>query len=319
MYLPVLESQKAIWNDGKGLKPYAIHSRWLFDGSCKSPSEELGFWVIWGRGTPFADSGEALKAISMRDFGSAANAVRRAWAMFSEAMCHHPSLDYYVGSYFIGPAQPLCLAPDPDNLEDVLYGVFYWQWEVTAGDDQTALTRQKPLFYDRPGFKAVARRGPDAGHDVALKELRTLADLWERGARPTARAAEGVPESSRQRLEMEVTLATHLAYTWRSAANVEEFLRLRDVILEHSGQSWVRQGHARENLRDHTRMVQLARHELDLAQLDLELVRDVDYLDLSLRLDMGVASTASILEAKIRQVTDLIDSQLPEMRDRLIS
>ncbi|MBT5873463.1 MAG: hypothetical protein HOH43_08600 [Candidatus Latescibacteria bacterium] len=318
-YLPVLENQKAIWENARRLKPYAIHSRWLFDGGCKSPSEELGYWLIWGRGTEFGDPVRTLDAIARRDFGDVGPVVRKAWGRFSDAMRHHPNLDYYVGSYFIGAGQPLCLEPNPEDLDDVFYGVFYWQWEITASDDETALTKRKPLFYDRPGFKAVARRGPNTGHDVALEELQEMARLWEQGVRMLERASSTISEQHRGRFRMEFVLAQHLAFTWRSAANVEEFLRLRDIIREHSGQSWVRQGHCRENLRDLNRLTELAESELQIARKDLELVRDVDYLDTSLRLDMGVASTQAMLTAKIAQVTDLLQVRLPEWRNKLES
>ena len=43
--------------------------------------------------------------------------VRRAWKLFSQALRHHPQLDYYVGSYFIGPGQPLVLDPAKTAIE----------------------------------------------------------------------------------------------------------------------------------------------------------------------------------------------------------
>jgi hypothetical protein len=124
----------------------AIHSRWLFDGACKSPSEELGYWSIWGRGTPFADLDHTLTAIAARDFGAAAaRPVRRAWALMSAGMRHHPQLDYYRGPFFVGPGQPLVLDPDaaarpgvaPEGLDAAFYGVFYWLWENSVTRDAT--------------------------------------------------------------------------------------------------------------------------------------------------------------------------------------
>ena len=93
---------------------------------------------------------------------------------------------------------------------------------------------------------------------------------------------------------------------------------MRDTIREFSGQSWVRSGHRRENLRDLDRMGEIAEAEAEIARLDLELVAGVDYLDLSLRLDMGTASTEAILKAKIRQVKRLIDKDLPRWRESLL-
>ncbi|MFH1569816.1 MAG: hypothetical protein ABIL09_17610, partial [Gemmatimonadota bacterium] len=253
-YLPTLENQRRIWHNARGLRPVAVHSRWLFDGSCKGPSEELGYWALWGRGTEFADLGRALQAVAERDFGvRAAPHVRRAWAAFSEGMRHHPQLDYYRGSYFVGPAQPLVLdparadhpaAPGEPGLDPAFFGVFYWLWETSATRDDTSLVMARPLFYGRPGFRALARRGPKRGQDVALDELQALADLWERGAAALAAAATRVPRPCRARFRQELVLGQHLAYTWRSAAQVEEFLRRRDTVREFSGQSWVRSGHA---------------------------------------------------------------------------
>lgn len=321
-YLPTLENQRRIWENARRLRPQAIHSRWLFDGACKSPSEELGFWAIWGQGTEFADLNRVLTALAARDFGpKAATWVRRAWAWFSEAMRHHPQLDYYVGSYFIGPAQPLILEPDKASiqagLDPAFFGQFYWHWEDSAMGDDAAFVLKKPLFYARPGFRAIARRGPKKGQDVALEELQEMARLWERGVQALEQARRCVPPSCRQRFQQEFVLGQHLAYTWRSAANVEEFLRRRDLVREFSGQSWVRAGHCRENLRDLDCLEQLARAELEIARRDLALVRGVDFLDLGLRLDMGTASTVEILKAKIRQVEKLLAEELPHWRQAL--
>ena len=321
-YLPAVENQRRIWENARQLKTQAIHSRWLFDGACKSPSEEIGFWTLWGQGTEFADSNRVVAALAARDFGPrAAPFVRRAWKLFSEAMRHHPQLDYYIGSYFIGPGQPLVLDPDratiQAGLDPAFFGRFYWQWETSATDDDTAFALQKPLFFARPGFRAMARRGPRRGQDVALEELREMARLWERGVRQLEKARPLVPAAGRKRFRQEFVLGQHLAYTWRSAAQVEEFLRLRDTVREFSRQLWVRAGHCRENMRDLDRMEQLARAELGLARKDLALVKDVDFLDLGLRLDMGVASTADILRAKIRQVEQLLADDLPTWRASL--
>ena len=321
-YLPTLENQLGKWENARRLKPQAIHSRWLFDGSCKAPSEELGFWAIWGAGTEYADLNRVLADLARRDFGArSAPYVRRAWAHFSTGMRHHPQLAYYVGSYFIGAGQPLILdaaKAGPDGGLDLsFFGQFYWQWEVDATDDDTAFALKKPLFYSRPGFRAIARRGPKRGQDVSLDELETMASLWERGVRELEKAAKCLPQNCRQRFRREFVLGQHLAFTWRSAAHVEEFLRLRDTVIEFSGQSWVRSGHVRENMRDVDRMEQIARAELELARRDLALIKGVDFLDLDLRLDMGTASTETILRAKIAQVEKLLEEDLPAWRRSL--
>ena len=317
-YLPVLDNQVSLWRNAKKLNPFAVHSRWLFDGSCRSPSEEIGFWTLWGGETEYCSSDAVLKALCLRDFGPYLGPkVLKAWTLFSAAIRHHPSLDYYVGSYFIGPAQPLVLTPDPSDLDSAFYGVFYWQWEVLATDDDTAMTARKPLFYSRPGFRAIARRGPAKGQDVALQELQTMASIWERGVLVLRKADPSTPGPYQKRFVWEFTLAQHLAYTWRSAANVEEFLRLRDLVNEFVGSRWVRAGHRKENLRDVKRMTAIAVEEREIARRDLELVGASEALDLRYRLDMGVASTTDLLEAKIRQLDALLTDGLPALRQRL--
>jgi len=328
-YLPTLRNQQAIWQNARAMRPRAIHSRWLFDGSCKGPAEELGYWALWGRGAEYGDLDRVLTAIAERDFGvRAAGHVLRAWGLFSEGMRHHPQLDYYKGSYFISPAQPLTLDPvraeQPgdgrgNGLDPAFYGVFYWQWETSATHDDTSLVQAKPLFFARPGFRALARRGPKRGQDVALEELQAMADLWERGADAMDRAAAAVPAACRKRFRQERILGRHLAYTWRSAAHVEEFLRLRDTVREFSGQLWVRSGHCRENARDMDRMAEIAGDELAIARRDLSLIRGVSFLDLGLRLDMGTATTATMLEAKIAQIQRLLAEELPAWRDQILT
>ena len=322
-YLPALENQRAIWENARRLRPQAVFSRWLFDGSCKSPSEELGFWAVWGRGTEFQDLDVTLSAIARRDFGEDAGpSVRRAWRFFSQGLRHHPQLAYYRGSYFIGAGQPLVLDPEEatvaGGLDPAFFGRFYWQWETAATDDGTAMEQGKPLFYFRPGFRAIARRGPRRGQDVALDELQALAVLWEKGVRELEKAKPRVPASCRNRFRQELILGRHLAFTWRSGARVEEFLRLRDTLREFGDRPWVRAGHVRENMRDLDRMRQLSEEELRTARLDLKLTKDIDFLDLRLRLEMGTASTEEILTAKIAQVEHLIAVGLPALRDDLL-
>lgn len=317
-YFPALENQLRIWENARSLRPAAIHSRWLFDGSCKSNSEELGYWAVWGRGMEYGDLDVALRDIARRDFGPrAAPAVRRAWRLFSDALRHHPMLDYYRGPFFVGAGQPLVLDPERTDLDPVFYGRFYWHWEASAIGDDSAFEKGKPLFYDRPAFHALARRGPRKGRDVALDELRTLAVLWKRGVRALEGAARLVPAACRRRYRQELAIARHLACTWSSGANVEEFLRVRDVILDHSRQSWVRSGHLAENLADLRRLKEIARDELRIAREDLRVVRGADFLDLALRMDMGTASTEEILRAKERQVRGLLAREIPALEARL--
>ncbi|MDA0745610.1 MAG: hypothetical protein O2954_03770 [bacterium] len=319
-YLPALENQRAIWQNAARLKPHAIHSRWLFDGSCKSPSEEFGYWTLWGKHTEFENPDHILTAIAQRDFGpEAAPYVRRAWKDFSQGLRHHPQLAYYIGSYFIGPAQPLSLKtkPEPGDLDPAFYGLFYWHWENSAMDDDTTFVEKKPLFYSNPGFRAIARRGPNQNQDVALNELQAMATLWERGILHLEKARPLVPRACRPRFQQAFVLAQHLAYTWRSAANVEEFLRLRNIINEFSSQTWVRSGHKKENLRDLARIKAIAQEELDIARKDLALIKNTDFLDLGLRLDMGTESTDTILKAKIKQIEHLLKIELPEWEKQL--
>ena len=338
-YLPILMNRLKVWQNCISLNPEVIQSRWLFDGTCKSHSEELGYWAIWGRDSEYQDLNKVLTAVAKRDFGkNAAPKILKAWALFSDAMRHHPSLDYYVGSYFIGAGQPLVL--DPKNpcqglgpawehlklklklnpqtiLNKAFFGQFYWEWELDAGDDASHLLSKKQLFYDQPGFKAIARRGPKAGLDVALDELKLMASLWEKGVTILVEAQSYIPEKCLGRYKQELILAQHLAYTWRSAANVEEFLRIRNLIFDQSTSYVARSGYLCENLRDFERMQTIAKAELEIATKDLRLIKGVDFLDLSLRLDMGTESLESIMRAKIKQVSFLIKKELPQWREQL--
>ena len=336
-YLPTFQNRMRVWDACRKLKPKVVFSRWMFDGSCGSPSEELGYWTIWGKQSEFGSLDHALACIARRDFDrAAAKHVLRAWQLFSDAMRHHPCLDYYVGPYFIGAGQPLVIdttgLPDDGRvkakwlahelnvsfeqrqLDDVFFGQFYWVWEGDASGDDSHFVNKDPLFYYEPAYRAIARRGSDTGCDVSLDEFRELARLWETGLRELSKAEPLVPRAGTGRFKQEWTIARHLGYTWHSAVNVEEFLRLRNTVFEFSGSYAVRSGHVRENLRDLGRMETIARDELQIAKADLALTKGVEYLDLSLRMDMGTASLEAILRAKIRQVTHLLKIELPRLR-----
>lgn len=319
-WLPVLENQRKAWENCRSLRPDAIMSRWLFDGSCKAPPEELGFWTIWGKGTPYADLSHTLNAIAQRDFGErAASFVRRAWRFFSDAMRHHPQLAYYIGPYFIGPCQPLVLREDNvEKLDAAFFGHFYWtQQEGTHSGDKSMYAAKRPLFYRRPGWSAIARRGPNAGKDVALDELREMARLWERGVAELVKARPFVPSHCQARFEREWVLGRYLALTWRSAANVEDFLRRREIVRKFSGRGALNYGYLKENLRDLREMRKIAEAELRIAETALPLIRDADYLDTALRMDMGTASTKQMLRAKIKQVSHLLKVDLPAREKEL--
>lgn len=320
-YLPILENQRIRWEQCRAMKPAAMHSRWLFDFSLKAPPEELGYWASWGKNTEFHDLDRVLTAMAERDHGkAAAPAVRKAWRLFSEAMRHHPSLDYYIGSYFIGPGQPLVLDPnDLTGLDEAFFGCFYWQWERSATNDDTLFVKKKPLFYSKPGFKAIVRRGVNNGKDVGLDELQALASGWEQGLRVLAGARAKVPAECKKMFNDLWVLSQYLAYTWRSAANVEEFLRLRDIIRGNTLLKYRMSAEVKVNMRDVTRMEKIARDELRIAKASLILTRGVDALDLSLRLDMGVSSTDKMLTAKIKQVEKLLLHDLPAWRKKLLT
>ena len=102
---------------------------------------------------------------------------------------------------------------------------------------------------------------------------------------------------------------------------MEEFLRLRNTVDEFSARRWVRSGHLVENLRDLDRMQKLASEELDMTRAALRLLetrgKTLDFLDLRLRLDMGVAGTTQILAAKIKQLEHLLAELLPARREAL--
>lgn len=314
-WLPVLENQRRIWENCRRLRPEAVMSRWLFDGSCKAPPEELGFWTIWGKDTHYGKLSQALKAIAQRDFGeSSAPFVIRAWRFFSEAMRHHPQLAYYIGTYFIGPCQPLLLREENiQQLDPAFFGHFYWtQQENTHSGDKSMYAGQKPLFYSRPGWSAIARRGSNAGQDVALEELRTMARLWKRGVLELTKARPLVPNCCRARFKREWILSNYLALTWQSGANVEDFLRRREILRKFSKRGSLNCGYLKENLRDLRQMRQIAIEELRIARAALSLVRHADYLDTALRMDMGVAATTTMLQAKIKQISHLLKVEFPE-------
>ena len=105
--------------------------------------------------------------------------------------------------------------------------------------------------------------------------------------------------------------------TWRSAATVEAFLRLRDTIRAFSGNPVLRAGHWRENRRDLLRLERMIRSEQAVAREDGKLIRGVDFLDLSLRLDMGAASLEAMLKAKQAQLDRLLRIDLPAWRKEL--
>ena len=66
-------------------------------------------------------------------------------------------------------------------------------------------------------------------------------------------------------------------------------------------------------------MEAIARDELIIAKKDLKLIKGVDFLDLSLRLDMGTASLEEILQAKIKQVQSVIKQELPHWKEQLLA
>lgn len=315
-YLPVFEIQKKHWEFAKLLKPFAVQSRWIFDGSCKSHSEEMGFWTIWGGRGEYSDTDKVLDAITARDYGEEnIKHMRTAWRKMSDAMIHHPSLDYYLGSYFMGPCQPLLLDPDDiQKLDKSFFGYFYWQLQEASADTKNMQTSPKPLFYTNPAFEVKARRGSNRGKEVGLDELKKMTSLWKSGVIEMEKVKKQVPSHLKEKFQEMYVLSKFLEYNWSSATNVEEFLRLRNEIIENSRSHFERWEHRRINLACLKKMEIIAREELEIAHKALALVSGVDFLNLELRLDIGCCSTEKILNAKIKQITDLLKIKLPQMK-----
>jgi len=320
-YLPVLENQRAHWEFARSLKPFAIQSRWLMDGSCKSPSEELGYWICWGKGTEFADPDNVLTAIAARNYGDkAARLVRQAWKTMSEAMTHYPQVHCYIGCNIIGPAQPLVLHPGQlDRLDSAFFGLLCGVDQEAFQDDEDVAGRSVLLFWHEPAYRAIARRGPSKGRDVALDELRALAGLWAKGVSCLDRAATLVPEHAQEEFDEAHTLATYVGLSWRSQANVEEFLRTRNTILEFSQSHYERQAHRKENLADLRRLECIAADEMDIAKQAVALLKNHSgCLDSRMRMDVETAPARVMLAAKIKQVKALLRKDLPAFRQELL-
>ncbi len=308
-FLPLFERQARQWKDAMSLNPAFMHTQWLSGGSTwGSPSEEIGYWAQWGKGTKYAEPIVALQGICRREYGPAGPSVIRASIMFGRAFSHHPGLAYYKGANFIGTGSPLPLDPnDLSDLDRAFFGIYYWMCEGELHEDSRSLVEPQPLFFVQPYYTAVVKEGQLTGMDVAVEEFRNLVKLWKPGVSLLRQAYRKTRPPHKENVGRLADLAEHLEYVWTSAGNVEEWLRLRNEVIADGSRPTSRYGLREVNKSRIARMEELMRVETRIARKDLALVKKYPEWDISWRLDMCAKSLAEITAAKIEQVKSLLD------------
>jgi hypothetical protein len=155
---------------------------------------------------PAATEDAVLDAVAADRYGPAGAAdARRAWTTFSAAFEHYP----YAGNVVyrcpvqVGPANPLYLAAT--GYPSTMVGFPY--------DDAAGWSAPYPPAVLAAQFDAVA-------------------DGWERGLEPLARAAAAAPPARRADAEADVRWARVAALHFRSVANQTRFATVRDA---HAG------------------------------------------------------------------------------------
>ncbi len=239
-YLPVLDRLAAKYLALKNRGVAGIMCCWNF-GNMPSLATELAGIMSWSDAPETTD--EALRALAARNFGPAAvDAAMRAWRIISEAMEDFPSS---IPVMYYGPVNRSFAFRLSLERQDKPFPRSWLLDLDEEGDDLQSCT--KPF-----------------GPEHVVRCFRAVAGGFERGAQAMLAAADRLEGADAAELRREANVAMCCALQMRSAANIIEFIMLRNRWLEAPD------GPEKQALQD--RMVQVLHSERAICLEALQLV-----------------------------------------------
>ncbi len=271
-YLPVLERLAAKYVAMRRRGVRGVMCCWNF-GNNPSLATELAGMMSWDDASE--DPEAALRELARRHFTDAAvGAVVQGWKTISAAMEDFPSS---VPVMYYGPVnRSFAFRLYLDRKDKP----FPRSWLLDLDDEGDDLSRWTQPF----------------GPEHVIKCFRHVADGFERGAEQMLSAADRLADGDAAQLRIEAGVARCCALQMRSAANIAEFISLRNRWLEADGD---------EKAQLQAAMVHVLQNERAVCQQALELV------DADPRLGFhgeayGYLFDRPLIEKKLANLADLI-------------
>ena len=209
----------------------------------------------WAFHAPYVDLDEALRKIVKRDFSAEVeDAVCEAFRCFSDGTYHHISTPFdQYGPCRIGPSYPFILFENQNvKIPTVPYAHF-------GGNSITYPVYGKSKY--RQGF--LVDDEEKKRYDYEIYSFRIAEELYTKGCEILKTAIEKIPERKKENAYRILALCLFYRNTLRTAINVKEFAKRKDILLESHGEE-------RNRLVDE--MTKLCKAEINNAEDTIHLV-----------------------------------------------
>jgi len=283
-YVPAIQRSARKWQSVRALRPAGVLQRWGFIGMFDSAAERIGFLARWDANF---EPESAAQQVARQLTGSVGTEIARAWKFFDHAIGHLPTMvtgGYYHGPLFLGPGCPLPVwsGATPDAF---LGNLFY----LAEGEATGSRAREK--VKDDFTIHSLAQLGNDPA--PAIQEAE-----YERGRDLAAQAYEilrkidtsKMDAATRAEVEEQLAIGEYLYRTFRTAANLVRFLRLRE-------------GGAKKN-----DLVAIAKDEMENAVGAQAMWQRAEWLNHSLRIDVGAPESLKMVGEKISLLRKYVEA-----------
>lgn len=211
------------WLDrSEALASCGASGAWVFPAfrPCYGTSAAESYKLLWWE--PAEAKETLLMQLAARITGpAAAGHLRNAWGYVSEAIVWSPEIpSYYLGPYYLGPAQPMCADP-LEKLPPLFYGRYLFHAEITDAEG----LKLEPAFVVSPSG------------DVAVfgRFYLRMEELLRRAVGEIAAAEPLIKTADRLAFEAEASPIRWFYHTARTQANFYESCPLRDRLLAFAG------------------------------------------------------------------------------------
>lgn len=274
------------------------HEDWDLSGLMETHSfglwpsiiSELAKWDFW---QPSPEPEKILEKIAKRDFGDGASFALDAWRYWSEAIIYYiPTEEDQYGPFRVGPSYPLLLWKEPfkpaisfpgsKKGEGIIMLDYYFHEHVLQS----------------PGASRLL---------VELESLNEFVVLWSKGIESLERALEAVPQGKNKDTMHMLGLGKFILNSANTAINVKKWWSFkRQLQVEADSQ-------AAGKILD--KMVAIAKAEIANAAATIPLVEADSRLGWAP--EMGYRTDSVKIQWKIKQVTRVIEEEIPKYRQML--
>ncbi len=215
--LPQIPSMDRWADRGEVLASCGAEGAWIFPAFryfYGASTAEINKFLWW---SPVSEREQLLHDFAKRIAGDqAADKLRDAWKETSAAIEFSPELpSYYLGPYYMGPMQPMCVDPQ-HTLPEVFYGRYLFHAEIKDSEG----LKKEPTYVT----------SPTGNVPVFAEYYRQMRDHLAQAAADVREADALVDDRHRLTFDAESIPIQWFYHTARTEANFYESCQLRDSI-----------------------------------------------------------------------------------------